>query len=79
MLVAMTQAQRIIDKFGGKEAFQEKFQVSASRLYRWVTPEAKGGTGGRIPSKHQQALLELARAEGIDLQPADFFEDEEAA
>lgn len=70
----MTQAQRIIDMFGGKAAFQERFKISDSRLYRWITPKAKGGTGGRIPPKHQQALLDIAREEGIDLSPADFFD-----
>lgn len=70
----MTQAERIIEKFGGKSAFRERFKVSASRLYRWITPKAKGGTGGRIPPKHQQKLLDAAREEGIDLSPDDFFD-----
>lgn len=70
----MTQADRIIDKFGGKEAFRQKFKISASRLYRWTAPDAKGGTGGRIPSKHHPRLLEVARAEGVELSPADFFD-----
>lgn len=69
-----TPAERIIDKFGGKEAFKAKFKISDSRLFRWLKPGAKGGTGGRIPPKHQQELLNIARAEGIDLKPDDFFE-----
>jgi hypothetical protein len=72
----MTQASRIIDKFGGKAAFQEQFKISDSRLYRWLIPEAKGGTGGRIPAKHQQQLLDLAREQGVDLKPDDFFDQE---
>lgn len=73
----MTPAARIIDKFGGPEAFQQRFKISDSRLFRWLSPTAKGGTGGRIPPKHHQQLLDIARQEGIDLQPADFFENTE--
>lgn len=29
---------------------------------------------GRIPAKRQQLVLDKARARGIDLQPADFFD-----
>lgn len=48
--------------------------ADVSRVYRWTYPKEKGGTNGRIPTKHQQKLLDAARAEGIDLAPEDFFE-----
>lgn len=73
----MTPAERIVQKFGGRDAFREKYKISESRLYRWTAPAAKGGTGGRVPSKHQQKLLDLARAENVDLKPEDFFEVEQ--
>jgi len=44
-----------------------------SRVYRWMYPKARGGTGGRIPQQEALLLLEYARTHGIDLTPADFF------
>lgn len=49
--------------------------VHVSRVHRWTYPKARGGTDGRIPTKHQQILLDKAREQGIDLATTDFFED----
>lgn len=40
---------------------------SPSRVYLWMRPEEKGGTGGLIPSRPQQKLAEYARQERMDL------------
>lgn len=47
--------------------------VHVSRVFRWTYPKERGGTDGVIPAKHQAALLDRARAAGIDLTPNDFF------
>lgn len=70
----MTPAQRIIEKCGGAEAVAKMAAITPARVKRWTFPEERGGTGGRVPSKHQQALLDAARENGIDLSPSDFFE-----
>ncbi|NTD84269.1 hypothetical protein [Agrobacterium tumefaciens] len=44
-----------------------------SRVYRWMYPKARGGTGGIIPQADAFVLLAHARSEGIELSPADFF------
>lgn len=43
-----------------------------SRVYRWMYPPERGGTGGLIPQKHHRALLDYARSKRIDLAAEDF-------
>lgn len=50
-----------------------------SRVYRWMYPKSRGGTGGLIPQADAAALLAYAQANGIDLSPADFFPAPEAS
>lgn len=76
----MNPAQRVIEKCGAGElkrgivVVSEITGVHTTRVYRWTYPKSRGGTGGTIPSQHQQALLDGARTRFIDLSPADFFE-----
>lgn len=72
-----TPAERIIEKCGGPKALASLVGVDLSRVHRWTYPKAKGGTDGRIPSRHHQKLLDRARENGISLSPADFFESPE--
>lgn len=64
-------------KFGGKAALAEVAEVHITRVHRWLLPKEQGGTGGLIPLRHQQKLLNKARELGIDLTPADFFEQDD--
>jgi hypothetical protein len=50
-----------------------------SRVYRWMYPRHRGGTGGIIPQADAFRLLAHARATGLDLKPDDFFSFAEAA
>lgn len=78
MLSGMTTpAERIFEKFGGPQEVAGVLGLSVPRVKRWPYPEDRGGTGGRVPSKHQQALLNEARERGVDLTPADFFVETE--
>lgn len=74
MLLSMTPAERIIEKCGGKARVAKLAGVHVTRVHRWTLPKEQGGTGGLVPTKRQQALLDNARKEGIDLSTADFFE-----
>lgn len=74
-----TPARTVIDKFGGHQAVAEALNLDVSRVYRWTYPRERGGTGGHIPAKQQVALLDAARARGIDLSPGDFFGEPERA
>ena len=50
-----------------------------SRVYRWMYPKDRGGTGGIIPQPDAFRLLSHARANGLDLKPDDFFSFTETA
>lgn len=76
-------AARVIEKCGGIDSTAEMVGLHRSVVNRWLRPASKGGTGGLVPAKHQQTLLDQARANGIPLAPEDFFrpapEDADAA
>ena len=44
-----------------------------SRVYRWMYPKERGGTGGLIPQSDQPLILSYANETGIDLSERDFF------
>jgi hypothetical protein len=67
-------ASNIIAKCGGHRIVAEWTGVDISRVHRWTYPSERGGTGGVIPAKHQPTILDKARAAGVKLSPADFFE-----
>jgi len=73
MAVMKNPAEVVIEKFGGHRRLAGLINVSVSRVYRWNYPKERGGTGGLIPQKHHGALLTAARAEGVSLEPVDFF------
>lgn len=69
-----TPAQRVVKKMGGPTAVAKLLGVDVSNVHRWGYPKSRGGADGRVPGKHQQELLNAARARGIDLSPDDFFD-----
>lgn len=72
-------AARVIRKCGGIERTAHLVGRHRSVVNRWLLPPEKGGTGGKVPGKHQDILLEKALTEGIDLRPDDFFNQTAAA
>ena len=69
----MTQAERIIEKFGGPEVVAEVLGITVPRVKRWTDADDRYATQGLVPAKHYKALLEAANARGIELAPSDFF------
>ena len=53
--------------------------VDTTRVYRWMQPKEKGGTGGLIPAKQQMKLFEYAQKARIPVEPSDFFGDAQNA
>lgn len=66
-------AKSVINKFGGAEAVAAITGKSLSRVYRWMYPPERGGTGGTIPHADARKLLDHAAAHQIPLNPAEFF------
>ena len=69
-------AGNIITKCGGANAVAEILGVHPSNVHRWTYEKSRGGSDGLIPARHHQALMEFARAHGIDLSTDDFFATE---
>ena len=68
-------AARVIRKCGGIARTAELVGKHRSTVNRWLLPKESGGTGGIVPAQHQQKLLAEAKRAGIELSPADFFEE----
>lgn len=69
----MEPAASIIERLGGPEPVAKATGTAYTAPYRWMARTEKGGTGGRIPQKHWQSLVDLGKSIGVDLTPADFF------
>lgn len=50
-----------------------------TRVYRWMRPRDKGGTGGLIPSRQQKKLFDYAQRKKLPVEPSDFFGGAKAA
>ena len=66
----MTVAETLIEKLG-RQAIATACKVDISQTYKWTYPRTRGGTGGRIPAKHFQAILDLAETKGVEIDPWD--------
>lgn len=67
-------AHYVLTKLGGEEKVVEKTGIPIDTLWRWqrpFDPVRRGGTGGRIPQRRWDVLLDLARKEGISLSKAE--------
>lgn len=74
MLCSMTPAERIIEKLGGEAEVAKLAGITMHRVRRWTFPRERGGTDGKIPTRHQQTILDEARKAGVEIAPSDFFE-----
>lgn len=72
-------AKSVIAKLGGVEAVCGITGKHVSRVYRWMHPKEKGGTGGFIPRNEAPKLLEYAKANRIKISADDFFPKRDAA
>jgi hypothetical protein len=69
--VFVTPADRVITAFGGVRATARVLGRNPSSISRWRIPREDGGTGGRVPSALQLAILNGAKAAGIALSAED--------
>lgn len=66
-------ARSVIAKIG-IEKVAEVTGKHISRVYRWMYPKDRGGTGGFIPQADAAAILSYARNNSIPLSAAEFLE-----
>jgi len=67
-------ADQIIRALGGASVVAEKAKVAVVTVNRWRWRTDEGGTGGYIPRRHHDKLLEAAKEIGIEL-PVTAFAD----
>jgi predicted XRE-type DNA-binding protein len=65
--VQQNRVETIIKKFGSQQRVAELLGIWQTAVSGWVRR-------GAIPAKRQEELLTIARREGIDLSPVEFFE-----
>lgn len=82
----MDPAHSLIRKFAPQGRLSSGINIVAqitgadrTRVYRWMRPKEKGGTGGLIPSQQQAKLFAYAQEHQLPVSPTDFFETSAAA
>lgn len=65
-------ARSVIQRLGGVALVATITGKSRSRVFRWMYPPSRGGTGGFIPNKDVPRLLAYAQEHGIALSRVDF-------
>ncbi len=69
---SLTPAQRIIARFG-VETLARWTGRHRTRVHAWTWPSARGGTGGAIPIKVRQRIIEGARQDlGVTVEYREF-------
>jgi hypothetical protein len=66
-------AQTVVRILGGIGNTSIAANVHRTRVNRWLLPKENGGTGGLVPSRHHQPLLDWAKENGRPLKPEHFF------
>lgn len=63
---ALEPAASIIARYGPTK-LSSVCRVDRTQVWRWQISVERRGTGGRIPERHYNAILELSESEGHDL------------
>ena len=66
------QAEKIVEKFGGRVATSKAIGRDQSSVCRWFYATDKGGTGGLVPATAIPAVLEAAEFLGVELTAEDW-------
>lgn len=69
----LTQAERVIAKFGGVGPLAEAIGRNPSTVYKWTYPRTEGGTDGLIPASSLRRVLKAAREHGIFISATDLY------
>lgn len=66
-------AKKVVLICGGVSVVAKWLHITCKSVHCWGYPKDRGGSDGLIPAKYQQDILQIARKNGIDLKPEDFF------
>lgn len=70
----VSQAERVIARFGGPLETAKAIQYSLAAVYKWNAPRSRHGCHGLIPTRALERLMTVARMFGVlltedDLKP----------
>lgn len=68
----MEPASTIIKKLGGATLVSKGINVHRTRVYKWMWPKERQGTGGIIPHWQIPKILNYAKKIGVPLSEYDF-------
>lgn len=71
----MSPADKVIHAFGGVRAVARALGVNSSSVSRWRMPAERRGLDGRVPSRHQARILQIARDSGMALAAEDLIHE----
>lgn len=72
--VNLDPAKTVIDKVGGVDRAAQITGKHISRIYRWMYPAIRGGTGGFVPHADAVKLLDHAKQHDLPLSAEDFIQ-----
>ena len=64
-------AYRVVYELGGVRPTSRIVEVSASAVSRWMMSVDRGGTGGRIPQRHWQTIINYAKKNKLNIKLTD--------
>lgn len=68
----MTQASRIISKFGNATKLASAIGYSKQAVYRWTYPKERFGSNGYVPGPAIPLIKDAAELLGVELTPEDW-------
>lgn len=71
--IRLNPAAAVIDGCGGVAEVSKVTGVDRTQVWRWTQPKEAGGTGGLVPSEHQDDLLSYAKKKKLPLTAEMFF------
>ena len=72
--IHLAPASNVIASLGGACSVARDLGLDPSVVLRWMYPAEVRGSGGHIPRRHFEPLMNLAKQRGVPLRMADFYE-----
>lgn len=60
-------AKEVIKLLKGPTAVAKVVGIDRSQVHKWTLPKERRGTGGKVPRRHWEALIEYAKSQGVEL------------
>jgi hypothetical protein len=75
----LTPAEYVVEIFGGVRKAGVALGRTASSISKWKKSDKNGGCGGRVPSRMQEVVLQVARIKKLDITAEDLINGRDVA